>query len=107
MSALAIQIVDADGLAIVFTNAAGGGDTAPCGSQNTLLVKNGDSASHDVILATPGTVDGLAIADRTIPVAAGAIEAIPLDHALYADADGIAHLTYSATTSMSVAAIQR
>ena len=107
MAALATQIVDRDGLPITFSAAAGGGDSAVCHRQSMLLVRNGDASSKDVTLATPGTVDGLAVADRTISVAAGVTTANPLDPDVYGDADGTVAITYSAVTSVTVAVVRR
>lgn len=72
-----------------------------------LLVRNGDAgSSHTVTLVTPGTVDGLAIADRAIPVAAGAIEAIPVTNAYRNPSTGRANITYDGVTSVEVAVIR-
>lgn len=98
-----LVLADAD---LAGAGVGGSGDKAPTGAGLVLYVKNGDSASHDVVLATPGTVDGLAIADRTVTVAAGDVAFIPLKD-LYKDpSDSLAHITYSATTSVLVAVLR-
>jgi len=107
MAAIATQVVDRDGLSIIFSNAAAGGDTVTTGRQSTLLIKNDDASSKTVTLITPGTVDGLAVADRAVVVAAGEIQGISLDRDLYGDTDGIASMTYSAVTNLKVAVILR
>lgn len=107
MAAIAAQTVDSDGLPITFANASGGGDTAKVRDENVLLVKNDDSGSHTVTLATAQTVNGLAVADRAIPVAAGAVVAVPLrPRKLYADANGEVAITYDAVTSLKVAVVR-
>jgi hypothetical protein len=106
MAALATQTVSHTGLAVAFSAATSGGDTCATGSGLVLLVKNGDASSHSVTLATPGTVDGLAIADRTVAVAAGVTAMIPLPD-LYRDpATGLCSLTYTAVTSVTVAVVR-
>ncbi|MFF3857529.1 hypothetical protein [Micromonospora sp. NPDC002575] len=71
-----------------------------------LLVRNGDSSSHTVTLVTPGTVNGLAIADRPVPVAAGAVEAIPVTNDYRNPATGRASITYDDVTSVDVAVLR-
>ncbi|BBA99277.1 hypothetical protein RVR_5824 [Actinacidiphila reveromycinica] len=90
-----------------FVAAASGGDDCPVGAGVVLVVKNADSASHTVTLATPGTVDGdLAVADRTVTVAAGTTELIPVTNTYRNPATGRANLTYDGVTSVSVAVIR-
>ena len=78
MATLNPQSVTHAGLVPTYTAATSGGDACPTGSGVLLAVKNGDSASHTVTLVTPGTVDGLAVADRTVTVAASATVFIPI-----------------------------
>ncbi|MGK5529360.1 hypothetical protein [Streptomyces sp. URMC 129] len=85
--------------------ASGGGDTAPTGAGCFLYVKNGSGASITATLATPGEVDGLAVADAVLTVPAGAAGAIPLA-AVFAGANSRASITYSAVTTVTVAAYQ-
>lgn len=106
MAALPTQVPALAGLAVDFDPAAGGGDTCLTGAGVLLLVKNGDAGSHTVTLVTPGTVNGLAIADRAIPVAAGAIEAIPVTSAYRNPSTGRANITYDGVTSVEVAVIR-
>lgn len=106
MAALPTQVPPLTGLAVDFDAAAGGGDTCLTGAGVLLLVRNGDAGSHTVTLVTPGTVDGLAIADRAIPVAAGAIEAIPVTNAYRNPSTGRANITYDGVTSVEVAVIR-
>ncbi|MEV4033397.1 hypothetical protein [Streptomyces umbrinus] len=106
MAALPTQVPPLAGLAVDFDAAAGGGDTCLTGAGVLLLVRNGDAGSHTVTLVTPGTVDGLAIADRAIPVAAGAIEAIPVTNAYRNPSTGQANITYDGVTSVEVAVIR-
>jgi len=101
MAALTTQVLVLGGSASALTPAAGGGDTATPGDGVFLEVFNEDDASKTVTIVTPGTVDGLAIADRPVTVPAGERWKIPLGRR-YAGADGQASITYSAVTDLSV-----
>lgn len=83
-------------------NTAAAGDTAACGNGEKLVVKNGDAASKTVTIVTPQTLEtGDAYPDKAYTIPAGEMWVIPL-YALYADpTDGLAHITYSATTSVT------
>lgn len=107
MALLTAQLVDPAGTQISFVAAAGGGDTfKPTNDRAKLLVNNGGGASINVTIPTPGTVGGLAVADRVVAVTNGTIKAIPLLKNLYQDpADGLIDITYSAVTSVTVAII--
>jgi hypothetical protein len=106
MAALSTTVVPLTGAAVSYTAAASGGDTCQTGQGILLLVKNGDSSSHTVTLATPGTVHGLAIADRTVTVAAGAETAIPVTGDYRNASTGLASITYDGVTSVTVAVIR-
>lgn len=85
--------------------ATSGGDTAPVGPNRFLYVNNADASSKTVTIATPGTVEGHAIGDASVAVAAGKHAIIPL-HNVYRGATGRASITYSAVTSVTVAAFE-
>lgn len=89
-------------------NAAAAGDTATVGPTMTLIVKNGDASDHTVTIAVPGSgPNGVAIADTTVTVPHGDEVHLPLDD-YYADpVDKKAHISYSATTSMTRAVTRR
>lgn len=108
MATLTTQTITADGLSPSYASAAGGGDKVRPGRGVFIHVRNGDASPMTVTLATPGTVDGLAIADRAVTVAAGGSRMIPVPVAAYGDpADsGLASITYSAVTSVTVAALR-
>ena len=89
-----------------YVAAAGGGDTCDTGPGVLLLVKNGDASPHTVTLATPETVDGLAVADRTVNVPAGADVAIPVTHRYRDPSTGRAAVTYDGVTSVQVAVVR-
>ncbi|WP_435215915.1 hypothetical protein [Streptomyces sp. bgisy034] len=106
MAALPTQVPPLAGLEISFDAAAGGGDTCVTGAGVLLLVRNGDASSHTVTLATPGTVNGLAIADRAVTVSAGATEAIPVTSDYRDPSTGRASITYDGVTSVDVAVVR-
>lgn len=105
MANIATTSVVVAGTTVPFTAAAVGGDTGQTSGRILLLVKNGDASSHTVTLVTPGTVDGLAIADRAVIVAAGATVAIPLSDTYRDGSTGLASWTYDAVTSVTVAVV--
>ena len=105
MAALPLQVLVPGGSASTLTAAAGGGDTCPAGDGVFLEVLNGSGATITVTLATPGTVEGLAIADRPVPVPAGERWKIPVGR-IYADANGQCAITYSGVTTLTVGAFR-
>ncbi|MGW1039328.1 hypothetical protein [Streptomyces sp. NPDC002547] len=107
MAALNATAVPVDGAAVEYTSASEGGDTCPTGAGVLLMVKNDDDAPHTVTLVTPGTVSGLAIADRAIPIAAGAEVAIPVNRDYRNPATGRAAITYDAAPATLSVAVMR
>jgi hypothetical protein len=106
MALLAQQKIDADGLTPAYTSAAGGGDTCAAGEGVYLHAKNGSGGSITVTLVTPGTVGGLAIADRPVAIAAGAEAKILVGDEYANPATGLASITYSGVTSLTVGAFR-
>jgi len=106
MAALTTTVVGLTGATITYGAAAGGGDTCQTGAGVLLLVKNGDAGSHTVTLATPDTVNGLAVADRAVAVAAGAEVAIPVTNDYRNKSTGRAAITYDGVTSVTVAVVR-
>lgn len=109
MAALALTQCPVDGgavLADVAVAAAAGGDTAPVGPNRALYVNNGSGSSVTVTVATPGEVDGLAVADATLVLAAGKTGLIPLTRLFAQPIGGRAAITYSAVTTVTVAVLE-
>ncbi|WP_228915908.1 hypothetical protein [Streptomyces sp. DH20] len=106
MAALSTTVAPLTGAALTYTAAASGGDTCQTGAGVLLLVRNDDAASHTVTLATPGTVNGLAIADRDVAVAAGTEVAIPVTNDYRDQSTGRASITYDGVTSVTVAVVR-
>lgn len=83
-------------------NAVASSDEFANDGHTILIVTNGSGGSLTVTITTPGTVDGLAVADRTVSIANGAKKAIgPFTKSLYNDSDGNVTVGYSATTSVT------
>lgn len=106
MATLTVEKMDWDGLSPTGAAASSGGDQAPCGPGRFLYVSNASTGSVTVTVATPGTVRGAAIEDAAPSVAAGAVHMLPLLKTLYADSDGLASVTYSASASVTVAVVE-
>jgi len=106
MAALSVQSVSTAGTAPTYAPASAGGDTAPVGNGRVLHVFNGSGASVTVTVVTPGTVNGLAIADAALVVPAGDSGFVPLTNIYRNPSTGLANVTYSAVTTVEVAALQ-
>jgi len=107
MATLTSQQIVAGGLAPTYAAAAGGGDRFTPGDNVILHVKNGGGSGITVTVVTPGTVVGQAIGDVTNSIGAGGDEFMgpfPAQH--FAAADGLADITYSGVTSVTVAVLK-
>lgn len=107
MALLSPQLPTFAGVAVTYAAAAAGGDTFVPSARRRLHVKNGGASPITVTITTPATYAGLAIADAGGSVAAGAEVAFgPFDPALFADSGGVAAVTYTAVTSVTVAVLE-
>lgn len=109
MATLTTNVVPHGGLPDtgMYDPATAGGDACATGSGVLLHVKNANATTaRTVTMTTPGTVDGLAIADRAVPVPISGSVFIPvLD--LYRDTTtGLASWTYDTEADLSVAVIR-
>lgn len=94
------------GTAPTYGNAASG-DTAEVGAGLWLVVRNDDAASKTVTIATPGLLTtGDPYPDKAYTVAAGGEAWIPLIADYRDPSDGLAHITWSATTSVTRAVVR-
>lgn len=109
MATLVTQNITTAGILPTYTAAAGGGDAMIADSTSFLHVKNGTASPMTVTLVTPATVDTtLTVADRAITVGANSEQMISVPDSLYRDpTTGLAAITYSLATSVTVAAIRR
>lgn len=109
MATLTVQTISVGGLSPVYSAADAGGDKLKPGRTTFLHVVNGDASPITVTIATPGTTKyGLAIEDRAVTVGASDEQMIPIDPEQYGDpADsGLASVSYSSVTSVTVAALR-
>lgn len=109
MALIPTQVLDvATGLAPTFA-AAAAGDTAECGTTDTLIVKNGSGAGITVTITTPGNLPtGDAYPDKAYTVAAAGERWIPLVQDFKDPANnGQAAVAYSATASVTRAIVRR
>jgi hypothetical protein len=72
-----------------------------------LHVKNGSGAPINVTIQTPGTVDGLAIAEQVVAVTNAEERMIgPFPPSIYNQSDGMVYADYSAVTDVTVALLR-
>ena len=69
-----------------------------------LLVKNGSGSPVTVTFNTPGSVDGQAIDDLVVSVAAGKLVAIGPFTSVFNQSDGYVWAVFSAVTDVTIAA---
>ncbi|MFR9796633.1 hypothetical protein ACL02U_12115 [Streptomyces sp. MS06] len=109
MATLSIQAIVADGLDPTYAAASAGGDKVKPGKTTFVHVINGGGASITVTLPTPGNYYGsVANPDLTVTVGASGEQMIPVPPTPFADASdsGLASITYSDVTSVTVAALR-
>lgn len=104
MATITPQAVAASGTALTLAAASGGGDTVTNARAATLVVKNGDSASHSVTFTGVVECTQGGLHDVTVAVAAGNTEHIPVPSQAIDPATGDAAITWSAVTSVTVGA---
>jgi len=102
MATLPTQSVALTGVGPTYQAAAGGGDKCVTGPGVYIHVKNGGGSPITVTLTTPGTVDGLAIADRAVTVANAGEQKIPITDLYKSPTDGLCAIGYSGVTSVTV-----
>lgn len=109
MATLVTQNISTAGIVPTYAAASGGGDAMVADATSFLHVFNASGGSITVTLVTPATVDTtLAVGDRAVVVAAGTNQMISVPAELYRDpTTGLASITYSGVTTLTVAAIRR
>jgi len=86
---------------------ANGGDDFVNTGKELLVFKNGSGSQMTLTIATQQTVDGEAVADKTIDVPAGETQLFgPWPTSIYNDSNAKVQLTYSDETSCTVLVIQ-
>jgi hypothetical protein len=110
---LTVNQLDRDGLDLDTALGAANADGSYFVNDGRVIiaVKNTDSGTPVVTFETPNLVDGLAIADLTLTMAAGNVTPDhkligPFPPSIYNDAQGRVEVEFSAVTNLSIAAIR-
>lgn len=109
MAALTAQQIGITGTLVTYAAATSGagGDTIAPDDRTWIEVNNGSGGSITATLDVPGAVYGQNRADIAVAVAAGTIRRIgPLVADLADPTTGLCKITYSAVTSVTVAAVR-
>lgn len=97
------QVMAVAGGTITLNSAASDPHTVDCSSGRAfLVVANASGDAITVTITTPGTVDGLAVADRAVSVSNGTTSYIPLNPAVYGP---VATVAFSGTTDVTFACV--
>jgi hypothetical protein len=107
MALLDVQAFSLAGNDLTYAAATGGGDTVQTGT--TLHVKNGSGGAITVTIDCPnacsfGVTDNAH--DKVVSVPAGENRFIPVE-ARFGNASGIASISYSGVTSLTIAAFRQ
>lgn len=109
MATLTTQTIVAAGLDPTYAAAAAGGDKVTPGPTTFLHVINGGGSSITVTVATPGNYyANIANPDLTVTVGASGEQMIPIPQTPFADPgdNGLAAISYSGVTTVTVAALR-
>lgn len=86
---------------------SGGGDSFLNTGREVAVLVNASGSPITLTLVTQDTVDGRAVADRTVSLAAGATVAVgPFPPGIYNDTGGYVQMTYSGVTTLTVTVLQ-
>lgn len=100
------NIGSAAGTAVVFSAANASDTFKPVDDRAKIWVKNDSAGATTVTITTNKSIAGLALPNRVVSVAAGAIKAVPLFKDLYADAaTGLITIATSPVTTISTAIV--
>jgi len=106
-TAINYQQVERAGLVPTPSNASADGNKFTNDGRIILRVFNDNGSAITVTVQTPGMVDGLSIADRTVSVANGDTKYIgPFPPGIYNQSDGMVYVDFSAVTDVTVAALR-
>jgi hypothetical protein len=108
MATVTVQTMTRAGIAPTYNAASGGGDKFAPGRDTYVHIKNGGGGSITATFAVDLDVEDLAVADATVTVPAGAERiAGPFSAHLFEDsADGLVHVAWSGTTSVTFAVVK-
>ena len=104
MATLAVQNISLLGIVPAYSAAAGGGDQFTPSDRTYLHVKNGGGSPITVTIVTPlEAALNIPMADIAVSVSNGTEKVIgPFGAALFQNSVGLADVTYSAVTSVTV-----
>src|SRR5574340_260270 len=106
MALLAVTVVNRAGTILDGAAADVAGDTFPNTGSEFLFVKNGSGAGIVATLDVTATVDGVAVPDKTVNIAAGESRLIgPFPKGFYNDANGRVKVTCAPVASVLVKAL--
>ena len=107
MAEIAVQEIDRDGIAPTMSPASSGGDKCANDGATHIFIKNGGGSQRTVTLDIRQEVDGQAVTDRTVDIAAGTEKFIgPFPKVIYDDDQENVNWTYDAVTSVTVCALR-
>lgn len=107
MATLSVLEITRAGVDVGAVAAGAGGDEFANTGEEFLYVKNADASGKVVTIVTQQTIDGQAVADRTVSVAASEEKFIgPFQTSVYNDTDGLVQVTYDDVTSVTVRAVK-
>jgi hypothetical protein len=102
---LTVQEIVRAGLEIAYTAANADGHEIANAGRMFLAVVNGSGSPINVTIATPNTIDGLAVADRVVACAAGETTFIgEFPPANYNQSDNMVDVDFSSVTTVTVGA---
>lgn len=100
---LTVQEIAVSGTVPALAAAITDGHSMPNNGNSFMMVSNGHTAAHTVTFVHPGQLDGLAVADRTVSVAAGSTALIgPFSSNYNQPGTNYIHTDYDSTTALSV-----
>ena len=104
-TALTVQDISVSGMTPSYTAAIVDGHSFPNNKPTFIHVKNGAGSDVTITIQTALTKEGLDLADRTVTVTAGSETMIGPFSDIYNQSDGSVYVDYSATASVTIAAI--
>lgn len=99
MTTYAAQAVPVGGVVPTAHSAASGDKVSA--EDDVIIIVSTSGTLTNLTIATPGTVDGLAIADKVIALTSTQTQAIKMSKSDYADAQGLADLSWSSVTGVT------
>jgi len=107
MATLTAQTVVRAGLKATYASCAAEGDEFVNTGDEFIHIINAAVADQTVTIATPATVDGLAVADRAVVITASEERMIgPFPSSTYNDSAAKVQLTYSAVVTLTIAVLK-